>query len=393
MKILMVLEVDFPPDDRVEKEAISLIEEGHEVDIACYTTSGKLSVEVYKGIRIIRKPITRFILKSSAACLIVPFYFHFWKKFLTELLKKEAYATVHVHDLPLSKVVYNLAREYNLKVVFDQHEYYSNWIVHTAHMQKGLGKFVNFLSNWRSYEKKYLPKADLVITVEEPLRQEYITKAGIDPVKIINAPNTPLEKVFNRNNVHLEIAEKYNGQYILFYAGGLDRLRGLEIPIKALQQLKSKIPNLKLILAGKLSKGFDLFDLAEKLDVTDVIEYHSWIESNLIPSYLAVTKIGFFTPPGNRDEIHNTIATKIYQYLAMNVPVIVSNVRLMKQFIEEHGIGYVVNNESDFAEIVLDLYNHPDKREELVNNSKKYNKTFTWEKTIRILLEKYTQLQ
>ena len=392
MRILMILEVDFPPDDRVEKEALSLTEAGYIVDIACYTLSGKPKFESHKGIGIFRKPINKFIYKSSAACLLLPFYFKFWKKFLTKLLKSDTYDVIHVHDLPLSKLAVQLSKKFGLKLVFDQHEYYSSWIVHTAHYRKGLGKIINYLSNWDKYEKKYLPQADIIITVEEPLRQNYIKKTGLDSEKIICVPNTPLERVFNPNNVDQEITNKYQGQYILFYAGGLDRLRGLEIPLKALPGLKSAIPNMKLILAGRLSKGFDLFGLIGELRIKDVIEYHPWIDSKKIPSYLAVTQIGFFTPPGNRDEIHNTIATKIYQYLSMNVPVIVSDVKLMKQFVLKHQIGLIANNETEFAERVIDLFKHPEKREELVANCRKYTTTYTWENTIKLLLEKYKQL-
>ena len=157
-------------------------------------------------------------------------------------------------------------------------------------------------------------------------------------------------------------------------------------------KLRLAIPNLKLILAGRLSKGFDLFGLAEELKVKDVIEYHPWIDSKKLPSYLAVTQIGFFTPPGNRDEIHNTIATKIYQYLSMNVPVIVSDVKLMKQFVLQHQIGFIANNETEFADGVLDLFKHPEKRNELVANCSKHANTYTWEKTIILLLDKYRQL-
>jgi len=51
MKILMVLEGEFPPDNRVEKEAVSLIEAGHEVHIACYSKKNDLPPE--RSIRIL----------------------------------------------------------------------------------------------------------------------------------------------------------------------------------------------------------------------------------------------------------------------------------------------------------------------------------------------------
>ena len=50
MKILMVLENQFPDDERVEKEALSLIEAGHEVHLLCATLKKE-----YVGMKIIKE--------------------------------------------------------------------------------------------------------------------------------------------------------------------------------------------------------------------------------------------------------------------------------------------------------------------------------------------------
>ena len=55
MKILMVLENQFPDDERVEKEALSLIKAGHEVHLLCATLKKeRVGDENYKGIRLHR---------------------------------------------------------------------------------------------------------------------------------------------------------------------------------------------------------------------------------------------------------------------------------------------------------------------------------------------------
>jgi len=54
IKIGMILDGNFPPDDRPEKEALSLIDSGFEVHLLCYTTTNKLLRENYKGINITR---------------------------------------------------------------------------------------------------------------------------------------------------------------------------------------------------------------------------------------------------------------------------------------------------------------------------------------------------
>ena len=93
MRILMLLEVDFPPDNRVEKEALSLIDAGHEVDIACYTFSDRPGEENFKGIRLYRKHLRRAIKDSytpqslkvqvlslllAPVFVVMAFYDRFW---------------------------------------------------------------------------------------------------------------------------------------------------------------------------------------------------------------------------------------------------------------------------------------------------------------------------
>ncbi len=391
MQILMLLENEFPPDNRVEKEIKSLVEEGHKVDIACITRQQRPKFEAGKHCNIYRIPLNNWMYKLSAATLIVPAYFRFWMKFVNQLFKQNHYDAIHVHDLPLAKVGYTIKKKYGVKLICDQHEYYSNWIIHTAHYNTGLGKIINKLSDWKKYEKKYLHKADLVITVEEPLRQCYIDDVGLTPEKVILVPNTPSAEIFNPQNVDRSLVEKYKNDFVLFYAGGIDKLRGLELPVKAMETLQEKIPNLKLVIAGPEAKNFSIIQLAEKHHVQDKVEYLKWIDIENLPSYIAASKVTFFTPPGNRDEIHRTIATKIYQYMAIGTPVIVSNVDLMKQFVEKHKAGYVVKNHEDFEKACIELYKKPAKWQEIHKNCLKAAPEFIWESTIKKMLQFYAQ--
>jgi hypothetical protein len=54
MRILMLLDTEFPPDIRVENEAQSLLDAGHEVHILSYNFGSKTETEIYKGIHIHR---------------------------------------------------------------------------------------------------------------------------------------------------------------------------------------------------------------------------------------------------------------------------------------------------------------------------------------------------
>ena len=390
----MLLENVFPPDDRVEKEALSLINSGFEVHVACYSRNNDfIEEEIYKGIYIHRQKISRLMYKFSAAILVLPFYYWYWKRIVRNLQKRFSYRTIHVHDLPLSKVGYFLKRKYKVKLICDQHEFYSNWIIYTAHYNTSLGKIVKFLSNWISYEKRYLRKADLVITVEEPLREIYLRNYHLNPDKVISLPNTPLKKIFNAKRIDQNIVERFKNNYVLTYVGAIDILRGLDLAIEALVEIRKKIPNVRMLLVGGTVKPYDPISKAKQHNVEDLIDFVGWKNIEELPSYIFASDICFLTPPVHREEVNNTIATKIYQYVAMGKPIIVSSARLMKNFVESNQVGFALkNNDSkDFFEKVIEIYSNPDMARQMGEKGKALSESYFWETTSQKMIDTYNQ--
>jgi glycosyltransferase involved in cell wall biosynthesis len=397
-RIGMILDVDFPPDDRPEKEAVSLIEAGHKLFLLCFTQSNKPLSENYRGIQITRFRLSTFLHnKLSAAYLVLPIYRWIWAYHIKKFIKLNQPDILHVHDLMLSDIAFKYAQKYALKVVCDQHEYWSNWISHTYHYNTPLGKIVNLFSNWKKYEQKYLQKADLVITVSENLREQYISEIKIDPQKIIIIPNTPAKKVFNLNNVDTKIPQKYASYFMLFYAGVIDILRGVDIIIKALPALKQDIPNIRLVLAGRLARGNQIFELTKILGVEPHVEFVGWLPINTLPSYIAASKICFFTPPAHKSkEINITIATKIYQYALMQKPIIVSQAKMMRQFVEENKLGLALAkySEDDLTAKVKYIHdNYQEFSSKVAQNAIKLSAqgNIYWEQTVQPMVDNYDQ--
>jgi len=394
----MILERDFPPDDRPEKEALSLIEAGYEVFLLCFTWQDRTLQEEYKGIRINRFKISRRVYKKlSPTYLILPFYRMIWESHIEKFVKENRLDIIHIHDLPMTDIVLKTANKYGCKVVCDQHEYWSNWIVNTAHYNTFIGKIVKALSNWKKYEKRYLNKADLVITVSERLRECYLTDVKINPSRIITIPNTPSRTVFKAENVKREIIEKYKDNFVLFYAGAIDHLRGLDVVLNSLKELEKRIPQIKFLLAGRISKNYNILKLAKEKNVYNRVEFLGWLELNELPSYIAASHICMFTPYFSHDEINHTIATKIFQYLAMGKPIITSYAKMMYEFVINNGLGYAVDpeNPAEFIEKVIELYSHYETRSgEIKANSIRLinSQPVFWDQTVQPLIQKYSKL-
>ena len=395
MKILMLLETAFPPDDRVEKEIRTLMQEGHEVILACSTRKDDPSREFYKGFSVARLSLNKFWYKASVLVLIFPLYLRRWKRFVKRIYLKEGFDAIHVHDLPLTAIGRYFKNRYNLKFIADQHEYYSDWIVETAHYNTFLGSLVKFFSNWKKYESKALNESNLVITVEPPLRENYIHEYSLPPDKIITLPNTPERTVFDISLIDPEKYKNQVGNFTLLYVGGLDILRGIDYVIRAIPEIIQSIPGFKFLLAGRLYGGYDPMQTAAQLNVEDHVEFLGWIELSDLPSLISVCDIGVFTPPSHRDEINKTIATKNYQFLVMGKPMIVGKAKYMKEFTVENGIGWSIDEENpgEISKLVIDIYKDQEMMQKAVANCREISENYFWEKTSRTLTEGYESLK
>jgi glycosyltransferase involved in cell wall biosynthesis len=396
MNILMILDGEFPPDERVEKEAISLINEGNSISILCLNYGKHPEEENYKGIRIKRLRIDKnFRNKIMATYLVLPFYRMFWKKAVKKFLSENHTDVIHVHDLPLSDIAISLRKTHNLKVVCDQHEFYSNWIVRTAHYNTFTGKIVKALSRWDIYERKNLSAADLVVTVEEPLKEIYISKVGLKGNNIVVLPNTPNASLFDSSKKDQAIIEKYRDNFVIFYAGTIDILRGLNTIIDALPLLRESIPGLKFIFAGRFrGKYYNPVEYIEKLGVTDLTDYLGWVPLDKLPYYISASHVCIHVPPATSMEVNNSIATKIYQYVLMNKPIVVGQARMMKEFVEGNKVGLSIKESDpiDLAEKIRLLYSTQTLRAEYIVNTRKIAPKYSWEETSKPFIESYKKL-
>lgn len=384
-KVLMVLEGDFPPDDRVYKEARSLIAQGHSVTIACYTFTRKPRHEVFQQIIIIRKRIPKLIYKLSVAALKLPFYFLWWQKYLESIIKSTSYDVIHIHDLPLAKVGVYFKKKYGLKLVVDLHE---NWPAHLSkakHTNTLLGKILSDNKKWRRYEAEILQAPDLIICVVEEMK-ERIVNLGISDEKIIVLPNTIAPDEFS-----LQTKKKSPDEFVLFFAGGINIERGLQFVIPALAKLPDTIPTIKLKIVGAGSYLNHLKILVKKYNLKQHVEFLGWKPLKEVMQMTSEADVALI-PHLKWEQTDCSSPNKLFQCMYAEVPLLVSNCNSVERIVlETHsGVSYVYDDINELAEKILYLYKNPDVRFSMAQNGKNAVLTkYNWDNTGKALTEAY----
>lgn len=393
MKICMI-DGDFPPDVRVENEAYSLIQGGHEVHIIAMNKRNRSIEEVFSGIKIHRlRWISILPGRLNRWANISHFLNLRWLFKIIAVSREYRIDVIHVHDLPLAPIAIIAGKMFSVPVVFDNHEYYPAFLRIVGYRGIILCLLFNpLLFDFIDRVCKRL--ADFLICTAEESKTLFI-RNGIPSKKVYTLMNTVNLSTFLNVEIKDEIIKKYRPYYTIIYVGGFGKHRNIELPIRALPYLVKKVPNIRLVIVGGDKKrGRSLVNLASSLEILKYIDFTGWVDSDLIPSYIQASDICII-PHIPALHTNTTTPHKLFQYMAMGKPIIATPIIPVKSIIEEEGCGIIVShiNPMAFANAVLTLFRDEGKVNQLGGNGrnavlKKYN----WAKTSQNLLVLYKNI-
>lgn len=394
MRIGMILDKTFPPDPRVENEAISLINAGHEIFLFCLKYGDEKDNETVKGIQVKRYKSNNFIYKLSALAYTFPIYSNLLAKRISSFLISNKIEVVHIHDIQIAEAVFYANRKLNLKTVLDLHENRPAIMKFYPHLQKFPGNFLISSNKWKKKEEEFILKSTIIIVVTDEAKNEIIERIRVDANEIIVVPNT-VSKLYSANAVFQnEIIEKYNKNFVLLYLGDTGLRRGLQTAIESLSVLKEKIPFIKLVIVGSNSSDEVLKQQVIQQGIQNFVDFEGWQNESSFPSYIKASAICI--SPLYRNLHHDTtFANKLFQYMSFGKPVLVSDAIAQKNLIEKtnSGLVHLEKDAQDFAKKVMQLYADPTLRNRLGSNGKQFvEEEFCWEKTSEKLIALYENL-
>ena len=186
----MILDDVFPPDPRVENEAITLINGGYEVFLFCLHNGNQKTNELINGIKIRRYKFSKLTYKLSALSYDLPFYKMIMRPKINHFIKKNNIDFLHIHDIRIAETVFQVNKKYKLKVVLDLHDNIPENMRFYPHLRKFPGKYIISPKKWKIKESEFIIKADKIITVSPNFAKDIIEENNIEKEKMILVPNT-----------------------------------------------------------------------------------------------------------------------------------------------------------------------------------------------------------
>jgi len=345
MKLCQVWDSDYPWDVRVEKICDSLIKEGHEVHLICRNKNTiREEYEVLNGLHIHRLPV---IHKKFTSIFSFPFFFNpLWLLTIHSIVDKYKIDCIVVRDLPMALSGIIIAKIKKIPCFIDMAEPYPEMLQGYFILQKlsFTKKFINLIV--RNYylalivERISCKLCDHIFPVSNEIKKGLMDK-GVSESKITVFHNTPTLsfcKRYHEDKKNSKPADK--GPIKIVYVGDLTENRGLPIIINAVEELKRQKEKYNLIIIGDGRYKNFLKKLVAKKKVADLVCFTGWVNHKDLITHLKACDIGIIPHLPTK---HNnlTVPNKVFDYMALGLPILSGNLLPIKKIIEETRSGYI----------------------------------------------------
>lgn len=320
MKILFVTTISNTVNAFLIPHIRMLINQGHQVDVA-FNVQHEINQELLdKGCRVYNINFQRSPLNTGNYSAY---------KDLKKIIKNEKYDLIHTHT-PVASVISRLACKNikDIKVLYTAHGF---------HFHKDAP-----LQNWLIYYpiEKWLSRyTDCLITInEEDYKTAINKKFKAKEIKMVHGVGVDLNKFEPQTMEKRNLSRKDYGysedDFILFYAAELNANKHQDLLINVLNNLKDKMPNIKLLLAGTGSLESQYKEQVNKLDLNKNVEFlgfRSDIKNLLMLSDVAVAS--------SRRE---GLPVNVMEAMATGLPLVVTDVRGHRDLVKNDVNGYLV---------------------------------------------------
>jgi glycosyltransferase involved in cell wall biosynthesis len=330
-RVAMLVFGDVSFDSRVQREANSLVQAGHEVTIFCVEASPETMrmTDARVNVRAVAVPgrrgkprgtspflgssgLARYAARAQWLARYVRDLAS-WARAVKPLAA--GYDTWHAHDFT-GIVAASIARPQGRALVYD---------VHDLFLETGTGARLPRPLRWavRRVERRLVRRADLVVTVNEGLADRYRGIATGGRLVVVHncAPRwTVPEPRPDLLRTALGIAPD---EPVLLYHGIIDRVRGLDMLLEAIAE-----PGLERVHLVLLGAGHDRERLALHAAEPRFGGRAHLLEpvppADLLP-WVASADVGVMPLPPATLNLYLSTPNKLFECLAAGVPVVVSD--------------------------------------------------------------------
>lgn len=378
----IVRQSSYHTDLLVRREAEALRDDGFEVDVICRRVPKSKVQETINGVRVYGLPVN---LSREGIIPYIAGYmgFFFAAMFkLTALHLQHRYALIQVNTMPDFLVFATLIpRLMGAKVGLVMYEpmpelwetlYHNRFVVRLLEIVQGLA----------------ITYAHTVFAVTQQQKETFVARgANADKITVIlNAPDTRFWKQFAPETT------TPNEHFTLICHGRIEERYGHDTMLQAIKRVRSQIPNLRLLILGNGNYRDEFLAQIKAMELETSVLYLGYVPMQKMVEELRNADVGIVAQKDS--PYSNLVHTgKMYDFLAFGKPVLISRLRSVQAYFGEDALYFFEPGDAEsMARGILDLYQHSEKRQALVENSQRLYRQYCWERQKEIYLSTYRAL-
>lgn len=379
LRACMLAYTFYEEDNRVRRYAETLSKRGDHVDVVALLQKGQPSAEVINGVNVFRIQSRVVNERSKLTYLTRLFLFLVQSSvFVSRQHLKSRYDVIHVHSIPDFEVFAAvLPKMMGAKVILDIHDIVPEF--YTSKFNSSRDSFIFKLLV--GIERLSSAVSDHVI-VANHIWQERLEGRSVKAPKCTTILNFPDSEVFERHG-----RARKDDKFIILYPGTLNFHQGVDIAIQAFSLITRQVPEAEFHIYGEGEQLEPLKRLIAELQLQKKVLIKDKLPFNQIATVMENADLAVV--PKRKNSFGNeAFSTKILEFMALGVPVIVPDTMIDKHYFNESVARFFHANDAEsLAEQMLLMIRNPDLRQTLVRNATDFVHQYSWEANKSLYLD------
>jgi glycosyltransferase involved in cell wall biosynthesis len=372
LRIAMVSYSFFEGDNRVLRYATTLAKRGDYVDVFSLRRGSNPVEELFEGVHVhrLQDRVRDEKNQLSYGSRILQFLFRAMKQVARNDHEKP-YDLLHIHSVPDLMVFSALVpRLRGTPVILDIHD-----ILPELYASKfNAGENSPLFRAMVGIERISTRFASHVIIANDLWRERLISR-GLAPDKCTVLLNSPDRSVFTRSSKPEPIGDKFK----ILYPGSINWHQGLDLAIQAFAIISEQIPQAEFHIHGEGPQKMELVKLIQRLGMERRIFINPMLPLSDMPKVMEGANLGVV--PKRKDNFGNeAFSTKILEFMAMGVPVVVADTTIDKYYFDDSVVKFFSGgNPSDLANKMLEIIQNPAARLQQIENASRFVEKIDWD--------------
>jgi glycosyltransferase involved in cell wall biosynthesis len=371
LRVCMVAYTFYETDSRVMRYAEALAQRGDQVDVFSLRKPGTTRAENLGGVRVRRLQGRLFNEKSLLSYIWRIFLFltrALYQVSIHDLRKK--YDIVHIHSVP-DFLVFSalLPRLRGTPIILDIRDILPEFYASKFGVsEKSMG--FRFLC----MAERFCARFASHVIIANHTWQERLLSRSVNPGGSTVVLNVPDRSIFEPSKKSQDMGDRF----LMLYHGTLNWHQGLDLAVRAFAKVKDLAPKAEFHIYGDGPSKPELLVLIEQLQLENRVLLHERIPLREIPSVIETAKLGIV--PKRKDNFGNeAFSTKILEFMAMGVPVVVSDTKIDRHYFDDSIVRFFRGeDENDLAHAILDLIRHKEMRQALIERATEFVARNDW---------------